>query len=372
MRTLILCAGEASGDALGASLIAALRAREPELQFAGIGGPAMRAAGMEIWFDSQQLAVMGLVEVLKHLPRLLRLRREFVARVRAARPIAYIGIDAPDFNLPIERRLRSAGLRTLHYVSPSIWAWRRARAKSIGECADKVLCLFPFEPALYARYGVAATFVGHPFADEMPINPDRAAARARLSIRDGVPVLAVLPGSRRGEVARLAKDFFAAAEATNAQVLIPAANAEVRTIIEHALADRPTLAARTRVLDGQMRDALYACDHAIVASGTAALEAFLAKRPMVVGYRIAPLTFWIVKVFGLLKAPYYSLPNKLAEDPIVAEISQNALTPDALIKELRAWDASRLARFERLAVDIHRLLRRGAAERAADAVLGAL
>jgi lipid-A-disaccharide synthase len=376
VTTLILCAGEASGDQLGASLIAELRQRRPDLNFAGIGGPAMRAQGMETWWDAQELAVMGLVEVLKHLPRLLRLRREFVERIRISDAALYIGIDAPDFNLGIERRLKAQGMRTLHYVSPSIWAWRQGRARSIGACADRVLCLFPFEPALYQRYGVDARFVGHPFADEMPLTVDRAGARAALGIRDDVCLLALVPGSRRGEIERLGADFLGAAALLCARrpemgVLIAASNEALAIRLRQLLQQHPELVPRVHIVIGQMRAVLAACDVALVASGTATLEAALSRRPMVVGYRIAALTYWIVRALRLLKVRHYSLPNVLAGRELVPEISQYELTPDSLARALERWldDPAAVAAFEQDCDEIHRQLRQNASERAADAVL---
>jgi lipid-A-disaccharide synthase len=374
--TLILCAGEASGDQLGAGLIAELRQRRPDLNFAGIGGPAMRAAGMETWWDAQELAVMGLVEVLRHLPRLLRLRKDFLARIAASGAAIYIGIDAPDFNLGIERRLKARGMRTLHYVSPSIWAWRQGRARSIGECADRVLCLFPFEPALYQRYGADARFVGHPFADEMPLSVDRAGARAELGIRDDVRLLALVPGSRRGEIERLGADFLGAAALLCARrpeigVLIAASNETLAIRLRQLLQQQPELVPRVHVVIGQMRAVLAACDVALVASGTATLEAALSRRPMVVGYRIAALTYWIVRALRLLKVRHYSLPNVLAGHELVPEISQYELTPDALARALERWldDPAAVAAFEQDCDEIHHQLRQDASARAADAVL---
>ncbi|HWS27533.1 MAG TPA: lipid-A-disaccharide synthase [Xanthomonadales bacterium] len=376
MTTLILCAGEASGDQLGAGLIAELQQRRPELKFAGIGGPAMRAAGMDTWWDAQELAVMGLVEVLKHLPRLLRLRREFIARIAASGAALYIGIDAPDFNLGVERRLKGQGMRTLHYVSPSIWAWRQGRAKTIGESADRVLCLFPFEPALYARHGVDARFVGHPFADEMPLEVDRAGARLALGLRDDLALLALVPGSRRGEIERLGADFLGAAAVLCARrpdigVLVAASSEALAIRLRQLLQQQPELAARTHIVVGQMRAVLAACDIALVASGTATLEAALSRRPMVVGYRIATLTYWIVRALRLLKVRHYSLPNVLAGRELVPEISQNQLTPQSLAEALERWldDPAAVASFEQACDEIHRGLRCNASVRAADAVL---
>ena len=376
VTTIILCAGEASGDQLGAGLIAELKRRRPELQFVGIGGPAMRASGMEIWWDAQELAVMGLVEVLKHLPRLLRLRREFMARIASSAAALYIGIDAPDFNLGVERRLKGQGMRTLHYVSPSIWAWRQGRAKTIGESADRVLCLFPFEPELYARHGVDARFVGHPFADEMPLEVDRAAARMALGLRDDLNLLALVPGSRRGEIERLGADFLGAAallcvRRPDLGVLVAASNEALAIRLRQLLQQQPELASRTHIVVGQMRTVLAACDLALVASGTATLEAVLSRRPMVVGYRIATLTYWIVRALRLLKVRHYSLPNVLAGRELVPEISQNQLTPESLAQALAHWldDPQAVVSFEQACDEIHHRLRCNASVRAADAVL---
>jgi len=376
VTTIILCAGEASGDQLGAGLIAELKRRRPDLTFAGIGGPAMRAAGMETWWDAQELAVMGLVEVLKHLPRLLRLRRDFVARIAASNAAMYIGIDAPDFNLAIEKRLKAQGVRTLHYVSPSIWAWRQGRARSIGESADRVLCLFPFEPELYARHGVDARFVGHPFADEMPLDVDRDGARLALGIRDDLPLLALVPGSRRGEIERLGADFLGAAALLCARrsdlgVLIAASNEALAVRLRQMLAGQPGIAARVHVVVCRMRMVLAACDVSLVASGTATLEAALSRRPMVVGYRIAALTYWIVRALRLLKVRHYSLPNVLAGRELVPEISQYQLTPEALAQALERWldDPAAVAEYQAACDEIHQRLRQDASARAAEAVL---
>src|SRR5690606_31242729 len=316
-RRFALCAGEASGDLLGAGLVEQLRARFPDALFAGIGGDAMRAAGFEAWHDAQELAVMGFAEVLAHLPRLLKLRRGFRRRVLDWKPDAFIGIDAPNFNLGVEKWLKRRGVRKVHYVSPSVWAWREKRAEKIGLSADLVLCLFPMEPPIYARHDVDARFVGHPLADAMPLDPDRAAARAQLRLPADVPVLAVLPGSRLGEISRLGPPFLEAAtrvarEIPDLNVVIPAANAACRQALEPLLSDSRFPMPDSRLLDGQARTAIVAADVVLLASGTATLEAMLAKRPMVVGYRIAPLTHAIVKGMGMLKVDRYALPNVLA------------------------------------------------------------
>lgn len=364
-----LVAGEDSGDLLGASLAQALGARVPDVQLAGIAGPRMVAAGVEAWWPTSDLSVMGLAEVLRHLPRLLRLRRDLVDRMRAWRPDVYVGIDAPDFNLGVEKRLKRAGIATVHHVSPSIWAWRESRAAKIGASADRVLCLFPMEPPIYARHAVDARFIGHPLADAFPLEPDRAAARAALGLRPTGPVLAVLPGSRLGEIARLGAIFSEAAQLVrnthpDLVTIAPMANPEcARAFAPHA--------SGLRLIDGHAHTAMIAADVVLLASGTAALEAMLAKRPMVVGYRISPLTHFIVKRLGLLKTDRYSLPNVLAGETLVPELMQDQCTPEQLARAVTlALDqpgsaAHALARFR----DIHESLRRNSSEQAADAIL---
>jgi len=335
---IALVAGEDSGDQLGAELIRSLQRCAPMLEFAGIGGPQMRAAGCEVWYPHAALAVMGLVEVLRHLPRLLKLRRQLRRRLRQWRPDLFIGIDAPDFNLRLERQLKAAGVKTLHYVSPSIWAWREHRAASIGRSADQVLCLLPMEPAIYARYGVHAQFVGHPLAACFALHPDAAAARAQLGIARDARVLALLPGSRLGEIARLAEPFIDAAlrcrTAIPALIIIaPMASADGRQAFAAALARHPQ-GQHIRLIDGNAQTAMIAADAVLVASGTAALEAMLAKRPMVVGYRIAAISHWLVRTFGLLKSPSVSLPNILAGRVIVPELLQQDCTGERLAAAL--------------------------------------
>ena len=375
---IALVAGEASGDILGAGLVAELRRRHPDAEFAGIGGDGMRAAGLDAWFDASELAVMGLAEVLRHLPRLLRLRRQLRARLLAWQPHVFIGIDAPDFNLGVERWLKQRGIRTVHYVSPSVWAWREKRAEKIGSSADRVLCLFPMEPPIYARHGVDARFVGHPLADEMPMEPDRLAARRALGLDDDRPVLALLPGSRVGEIHRLAADFLAAAAQVVAQqpqlqVVVPMANAHARVAFEQVLGRHPdaaALAPALRVIDGQARTLMRASDVILLASGTATLEAMLAKRPMVVAYKVAPLTFALVKGLGLLKVDHYSLPNVLAGERVVPELMQHDCTPERLAEATLAMlrDPSAEARLAHRFRALHEQLRRDASARAADAV----
>ncbi len=353
----VLVAGEASGDLLGADLIDTLRERFPNARFAGVAGPKMIAAGMRAWQPSEKLSVMGFVEVIKHLPTLFGVKRDVIERTLAEKPAAFIGIDAPDFNLRIERELRQSGVRTIHYVSPSIWAWREKRADNIGMSADRVLCLFPMEPPIYAKHNVDARFVGHPLAQQFAMEPDQAAARRDLGIADETPVLALLPGSRLGEIDRLARIFFDAAktirgEITNLAIVVPAANATCRRAIESIIREYPSL--DIRLIDGQARTAMIAADAILLASGTAALEAMLAKRPMVVAYRINPLTHWIVKKFGILPTNVYSLPNILAGKILVPELMQNDCTAPALAAALlpmlreRRIDPELLATFRRL------------------------
>ena len=368
---IILCAGETSGDQLGAGLIEALRERFPDARFAGIGGDAMRAAGMDTWFDASELAVMGLAEVLAHLPRLLKLRKAFRQRTLDWKPDVFIGIDAPDFNLGVERWLKQRGVRTVHDVSPSVWAWRENRALKIGESADRVLCLFPMEPPIYARHGVDATFIGHPLADAIPLQPDRDVARAALGESNDAPILALLPGSRLGEIRRMLPDFAEAARRLAAdvpglRVLVPAANAQCRSAIDAILGDAPAF----RVIDGRAQRIMIASDAVLLASGTAALEAMLCKRPMVVGYRIAPLTYRIVRLFGMLKSAHVSLPNVLAGEALIPELLQDDCTPDNLHAALLHWfrDEEAAAALQPRFLAIHQALRRDASARAADAV----
>ena len=371
-RRVALCAGETSGDQLGAGLIEELRKRFPHAEFAGIGGDRMRAAGLDAWFDANELAVMGLAEVLAHLPRLLKLRKAFRRRVLDWRPDVFIGIDAPDFNLGVERWLKRRGVRTVHYVGPSVWAWRESRAAKIGASADRVLCLFPMEPPIYARHGVDAVFVGHPLADAIPLQPDRGSARTALGEPLDAPILALLPGSRLGEIERMLPVFIDAAarlqrDIPQLRVLVPAANAQCRTPIERIVgAD----AWNVRILDGEAQRAMIAGDCVLLASGTAALEAMLCKRPMVIGHRISGLTYAIVKAFGLLKSAHVSLPNILAGETLVPELLQDDCTAASLHAALLHWfrDAQAVAALQPKFLALHETLRRDASARAAEAV----
>ena len=384
---IALCAGETSGDKLGDGLICELRKRFPDAEFAGIGGDGMREAGLDAWFDASELAVMGLAEVLAHLPRLLRLRRAFRQRVLDWKPDVFIGIDAPDFNLGVERWLKQRGVRTVHDVSPSVWAWRESRAAKIGASADRVLCLFPMEPPIYARHGVDASFIGHPMADAIALQPDRQAARAALGESVDAQILALLPGSRLSEIERMLPVFVDAAtrlaqDIPKLRVLVPAANAQCREAIERIAKEHPLTtslcnqgeASFLRILDGDAQRAMIASNVVLLASGTAALEAMLCKRPMVVGHRIAPLTYRIVKLFGLLKSEFVSLPNVLAGEGVVPELLQDACTADNLYAALLNWfsDADAVAALQPRFLAIHETLRRDASARAADAIAALL
>ena len=284
-----IVAGEASGDQLGAALITALRSLMPNVQFFGMAGPKMVAAGCDAWAASEEIAVMGLAEVLPHLPRILRLRSSLVARFRAARPHVFVGIDSPAFNLGLAKQLRSPDCKTVQYVAPQVWAWRQGRVHGIRRACDLVLCLLPFETEFFEKNGVHAAFVGHPLADQIPLEVDRAAARAALGLDTSSTIIALLPGSRMGEVERLGADFvraaaFIAERRPGSQFVSPMASARVRQAFEKKIAEVP-LAPAIRLFDGQAQSVLAAADAVIVASGTASLETLLSRRPMVVAYR---------------------------------------------------------------------------------------
>lgn len=368
-----ILAGESSGDILGAGLMQALRARHPVIEFRGIGGPLMEAQGLCSRVPMERLSVMGLVEPLKRLPELLRIRRELVQDFLQDPPDVFIGIDSPDFNLGVEERLRRRGIKTVHYVSPSVWAWRQGRIHKIARAVDLVLTLLPFEAEFYTRHQVPVCFVGHPLADLIPLDPDQATARRQLQLGAAQRVLALLPGSRHGEVARLAPVFLAAARILLAndpglQVLVPCASPARRAQLEQLLGGQDDLGGRLRLLDGQSRDAMAAADAVILASGTAALEAMLLKRPMLVCYRMAALSYFIIS--RMLKVPYFSLPNLLAGEPLVEELVQEQVNVAALVgRATRLLQAEGLAALQSRYRDIHLELRRDASSRAADAVL---
>lgn len=370
-----IVAGESSGDQLGAALIAALRERVPELECFGVAGPKMAAAGCEAWAGAEELAVMGLTEVLRHLPRLLRLRSELVRRLLACRPDVFVGIDAPEFNLGLARRLHAGGLRTVQYVSPQVWAWRQGRARKIGRACDLVLCLLPFETAFYARHGVRAVFVGHPLADQIPLAIDRAGARAALGLSPSARIVALLPGSRIGEVERLGADFlraaaWLAARRPDLHFIAPMATARAREAFERIAAE-VSAAPEVLLIDGRAQQALAACDAAIVASGTATLETLLSRRPMVVAYRFGALTAFVLRRLRLVKVPYFSQPNLLLGRALVPELLQEQVSGAALGEALlaRLEDPQYLRELEREFRKVHETLRVDGAARAADAIV---
>lgn len=366
--TVALVAGEASGDILGSGLMQALRARHPEVEFIGVGGPLMEAQGLKSYFPLERLAVMGLVEVLGRLPELLARRKRLLKSLLEVRPDVFIGIDAPDFNLDLALKLRRNGIKTVHYVSPSVWAWRQKRVMKIRDACDLMLTLFPFEAKFYDAHQVAVRFVGHPLADTIPLEPDRAAARAALNLPQEGMIVALMPGSRGGEVGRLGELFLDAADRLRSmrpgiRFIVPCASPERRAQLEQMLAGRDLPLS---LLDGRSHEALAACNAVLIASGTATLEALLFKRPMVVAYSVAPLTFRILK--RMVKSPYVSLPNLLAQRLLVPELLQDAATPDAMAQLLSPLLDNGDIQTEGFDA-IHRTLRCDASSQAASAVL---
>jgi len=345
----------------------------------------MQAQGFESWYDIHELSLFGFSEVIRHLPRLLKLRKGLVSRLLKAQPAVVIGIDAPDFNLGVEQRLKQAGLLTVHYVSPSVWAWREKRAEKIGHSARRVLCLFPMEPPIYAKHGIDARFVGHPLADRFALVSDRVGARDFLQLPQQAPILAVLPGSRLSELSRMGEIFIAAATQVAAalpglRIVIPAANPQVHARLKTILAKGTRDEAAPLLLDGHAHEAMLAADVVLLASGTATLEAMLAKRPMVVGYRVAPLSYRIARAMNMLKTDVYSLPNILAragglvDELPVPELMQDDCTADKLAAATLALfrDSERRGRivavFERLHQALRGSLQGHAGDRAAEAI----
>lgn len=371
--TIALVAGETSGDILGAGLIRALRARVPNARFIGVAGPRMQAEGCEAWYEMEELAVMGIVEVLGRLRRLLHIRADLTRRFSELQPDVFVGIDAPDFNITLEGNLKKRGIKTIHYVSPSVWAWRQKRVFKIGKATDLVLAFLPFEKAFYDRFNVPCRFIGHTMADAMPLDPDKNAARAHLGISPQARCLALLPGSRGAEVEMLSADFLRTAQLLRErypelEVVVPLVNVKRREQFEQIKAQvAPDLTVH--LLDGQAREAMIASDAALLASGTAALECMLAKCPMVVGYRMKPFTFWLAK--RLVKTPYVSLPNLLAGREVVKELLQEECQPQALATALEPLLANSETRHEMhdLFRELHQRIRCNADEQAADAVL---
>jgi lipid-A-disaccharide synthase len=368
---LAMVAGEASGDLLASLLLGGLKARWPALAAAGIGGPRMVARGFHAWWPSDRLAVRGYVEVLRHYRALEAVRDALGERLLHDPPAAFVGIDAPDFNLGLERRLKAAGLKTIHFVCPSIWAWRGSRVKTLAASCDHVLCVFPFEPALLAGHGVRATYVGHPLADAIPRVPPKAAARAALGLAADDTVVAVLPGSRRSEIEACAPPFLGAVNElrrrrSGLRFLLPAAPGLRAAIDAQVAAHAP--AAGIEPVEGRSHEVLAACDVAIVASGTATLEAALFKRPMTIGYRMNEFSWQLMK--RMAYQPWVGLPNILARDFLVPERIQSQCTPGRLAADVLAWldDAAGVDRLARRFDELHHTLARDTARAATDAI----
>ncbi|WP_428623965.1 lipid-A-disaccharide synthase [Sedimenticola sp.] len=370
---IAIVAGEASGDQLGAGLIQAIRERVPDARFIGVAGDRMQSVGCEAFYHSDELALLGLFEVLGQLPRVMRLRRDLIKRLVSEQPDVVIGIDAPDFNLGLETRLKAKGIPTVHYVSPTVWAWRKRRVHRIRRAVDLLLSIFPFEVEFLQRYGVPVKFVGHPLADRLPMHPDRQEARERLGLGQADEIVAILPGSRGSELQQLGVLFLRAAQKAletrpGLKFIIPMANKQLKGVFEVNIkmlgAELPI-----KLLDGQSHEAMIAADRVLTASGTATLEAALLKRPMVVAYRFPKFTYWLLK--HLVKIPHMAMANLLAGKRLVPEFLQDEATPEnlsnALLKlfENRDLAESIIREFE----EIHRNMSLGADRLAAKAVI---
>jgi len=373
-----MVAGEASGDLLASHLIAALKQHLPDAVFYGIGGPKMQAQGFDAWWPMDKLSVMGYWDALKHYREIAGIRRQLKKRLLDLKPDIFIGVDAPDFNLGLETDLRSAGVRTMHYVSPSIWAWRGGRIKKIARAANRVLALFPMEPPLYEKERIPVTYVGHPMADIIPLQTNKQLVREKLELPRSVPIFAMLPGSRRGELEMMADTFVQTAQLIrerhlpNAQFVVPLATRETRLQFEAAIYRQQAGDVPFRLLFGHAQDALGAADVSLVASGTATLEAALLKRPMVITYKIAKFSYWLMKRMAYL--PYVGLPNILSGRFVVPEILQNEATAENLSEALvrQYQDKENAEAVEAAFTDLHLQLRQNTAEKAAQAVLQCL
>ena len=369
---IALVAGEHSGDILGADLIRALKQLYPQAEFYGIGGERMKAEGFQALFDMEELAVMGIVEVLGRLPRLLKVRKELLAHLTTTQPDVFVGIDAPDFNIPVELKLKAAGIKTVHYVSPSVWAWRQKRIFKIAKATHMVLALLPFEKAFYDKFAVPCSFVGHTLADQMPLQPDKAAAKTELGLNPDAPVLAIMPGSRTNEIKLLAADYLSAAAELKAQQpglqlicnMVTEQKAELFRQIKQQVA--PDLAVQLET--GKARTVLTAADAVFIASGTATLEAMLAKTAMVVGYKMNLLTHQIAK--RLVKLKFFSLPNLLADKALVTELLQEQVTVQNLVEAMAPLLQDQQAQQACVGsfTELHQLIRCNASEQAAAAI----
>lgn len=371
---------------MAASLIRALRELRPDASFIGVAGPRMQAAGCATLVDQERLAVMGLVAVLRHLPEVLRLRRQLGDYFLAQPPDLFVGVDAPDFNLTLERRLRRAGIPTAHLVSPTVWAWRPGRVKGLRRAVDLVLSIFPFEEPFLRERGVPVRYIGHPLADDIPLETDRAAARQALGLPPAGPVIALLPGSRASEVGLLARPFletaaWCLARRPDLRLVVPLVSPRLRGLFEKILVESglearfaltaPATATALTLVDGQGREAMTAADLVLSASGTATLEALLLQRPLVVGYRVDPLTYWLVKTLKLIKVPHVAMANLLAGEELAPEFLQDRCRAELMGPALLALleDPERVATIRATYGRIHRDLRRGASQEAARALL---
>jgi lipid-A-disaccharide synthase len=375
---IAMVAGEASGDLLGSHLIAALKTRLPDAVFYGIGGPKMQGQGFDSWWPMEKLSVMGYWDALKHFREIAGIRRQLKRRLLDLKPDIFIGIDAPDFNLGLETDLKSAGIRTIHYVSPSIWAWRGGRIKKIGRAVNRVLALFPMEPQIYEKERIPVTYVGHPLADIIPLQTSKQAVREKLSLPRDYPIFAMLPGSRRGELEMMAETFVETAKIIRERFLptaifvVPLTTRETRLQFEMAIYQKQGGDVPFRLLFGHAQDALGAADVSLVASGTATLEAAMLKRPMVITYKIAKFSYWLMKRMAYL--PFVGLPNILAGRFVVPEILQDQATPENLAEALVKLyqDKDNAMAVEEAFTDLHLQLRQNTAEKAAQAVIECL
>jgi len=375
---IAVVAGEASGDLLASLLIGALKKKLPDSIFYGIGGPKMQAQGFDAWWPIDKLSVMGYIDALKNYREIAGIRRQLKKRLLELRPDIFIGVDAPDFNLGLEIELKAAGIKTIHYVSPSIWAWRAGRIKKIGRAVNRVLALFPMEPPLYEKENIPVTFVGHPLADIIPLETSKEAVREKLSISRKLPVFALLPGSRRGELEKMADTFVLTAKLIrerflpDAQFVVPLTTRETRLQFESAIYRQQAGEVPFRLLFGHAQDALGAADVSLVASGTATLEAALIKRPMVITYKAARSSYWIAR--RLVRLPYVGLPNILSGRFVVPEILQDEATPEKLAETLVKLyeDKNNAEAVAETFTDLHLQLRQNNAEKAAAAVIECL
>lgn len=372
---IAIVAGEASGDILGGGLARSLKAKHPNIELRGVAGPEMRDAGVKALADIEELAVFGIFEVLKHLPRLLKLRKRLRQELLQWRPDVMIGIDAPDFNLGLESSLREQGIKTVHYVSPTVWAWREKRVEKVAKAVDHVLCLFPFEVDFYAKHNVAASCVGHTLADQVPERVDKPSARKALNLAEQGTLIAMLPGSRAGEIKRLGSLFVATAawlleRQPELNFAVPCNNARNKAAMQEHI-NEAGLQQRIRLIDGRSREVMAAADAILLASGTAALEGLLVKRPMVVAYKVSALTYWLIMFFKLMKIDQYSLPNLLAGRNTIPELIQENAQVETMGQAVLDW-LEQPEKCERLLVKfdaVHKDLKRNASEVAADTVL---